>query len=255
MKFSKTCVRKTSLAMLVVLAIFTASAAYGDVTFKVGDATGMIQEADDADGAVNVVTLIPSDGFQVVFELDKLWLRPTEDETVEFGDGVFTDVPLDGGPVGRVAGPTRVTAVFMPTAAEAGIEYFDIILNDEKIANMSTVVWTDFHITVDKISGDGQVTLSGTPIPGDRLPIVRTSSNNGVGQLDFYGGRWDNDGQFATLFDSDPADPVKIRIILGDRPTQLLIKEWPTVPEPATMCLLGIGGILSLIHRRRRRRV
>ena len=247
---------KQRWAWIAVMAVFAVAALSGtataDLTFKVGDATGTIQESNDADGAVIVVTLVSSDGFRVVFELDKIWLRPTETD-LEDSD-LFTNLDGPSGPMGIVAGPTRLTTVFMPSAAEAGIAQFDIILGDEKISNQTAITWTDFHITVDKIVGDGEVTLSGTPIPGPRLPIVNVTHEQGASQLTFHGGQWANDGAFATLFDSNLGnDPVKIRVVLGETPTQLVIKEWPTVPEPATMGLLGIGSVIGLIRRRRRR--
>jgi hypothetical protein len=238
------------LAAAVVLAFGTSVRADSPelIEFQVGNATGTIQEANDDRGAVQIITLVPSNGRQVVFQFDKVWTVPSEPTR---GDSVFTQLATT--PVGVPAGPTRAIIVFLPSAEQAGQEYFDIILGDEQLSNQSSVVWTDFHITVDVLVGDGEATLSGTPRDLDRLPQWQLSHADGAGQLDFFGGQWANDGAFDVLFQSDlKNDPVKVRIALGERPTQLIIKEWPTVPEPATMSLLGLGFLPVVLRRKRR---
>ncbi len=243
-------------ALPVVIGVFAvlsmSAASYGDgppppVYFNVGDSTGSISQADDENGSVQVKTIIECDGFQVVFQLDKLWKQPS-DTTADLDGQVF--IQLDS-PVGDVAGPTRITTILMPSAQAAGIEYFDIIIIAEKLVNDSSVVWKDFHISVDLVSGaggGGEVTLGGTAIPGTRLPQVQLVN----GQMDFFGGEWDNDGQADFLFQSAPNDPVKIHIKLGERPLIINIKEWPTVPEPTTLALLGMGFAGVLLRRKKR---
>ncbi len=242
-------------ALPVVIGVFAvlslSAASYGDapeaILFAVGDSTGSISQADDDNGSVQVKTILECDGFQVVFQLDKLWKQPS-DTTADLDGQVF--IQLDS-PVGDVAGPTRITTILMPSAQAAGIEYFDIIIIAEKLVNDSSVVWKDFHISVDLVSGaggGGEVTLGGTAIPGTRLPQVQLVN----GQMDFFGGEWDNDGQADFLFQSAPNDPVKIHIKLGEQPLIINIKEWPTVPEPTTLALLGMGFAGVLLRRKKR---
>jgi hypothetical protein len=256
--------RSGAHALLAVLAVLAAAAvARADVPdlvfFQVGNSVGAIQQIKDEDGSigasVHVETLTASDGSTVVFQLDKIWTKPT----VELRDLSDTFVSLntglvDDGPVGVPAGPTVAVLVFLPSAQAAGQDYFDIVLGDEKLANQTSVAWTDFHITVETVVGDAGATLSGTPRNLTLLPLYLLHTNGG-GTLDFYGGLWPN-GPFAplqTLFTSDPQnDPVKIRVQLGDQASQILLKEWPTVPEPATMALMGLGMLPALLRRRRR---
>ena len=252
---------KQARSLLAIFAVFAlAAVSVGDVTFKVGNSTGTILEADDVFGAVNVVPLGPlDDGSEVVLELDKLWLLPSD-----LMDPVFTSLSNSTlpSPMGVPAGPTRLTLVSLPSAAEAGQEYFDIVIGDEKISNQTCVIWTDFHIEIGIFSGastGSEVEVTGLPLlpPDARLPIVQLVEDGGVYKFDFYGGLWQNDGVFATLFDNNLSDEkVTIRVKLGSDLTRISIKEWPTipVPEPATMGLLALGTLGIAVLRRRRRK-
>ena len=163
--------------------------------------------------------------------------------------------------MGTLAGPTRLTQIVLPSATAAGLTSFDIILNDEKLTNHTNISWTDFHIEFRVASGswDGAEITGvdgGLVTEGMCLPIHQLTELNGVYKADFYsdGDVLPNDGNVHQLFNPD-TPPVTIHVKLAtNAQTIITLKEWPTVPEPATMGLLGLGSLGLAVLRRRRRK-
>ncbi len=248
--------RSMVITGIAVLALATVASA--DLTFKVGNSTGSIQEITTPPVAVNVVPLSPvDDGDEVILQLDKIWLFGGGGQTTPFLQLNNAALPS---PIGIPAGPSVIIVATLPSATDAGQAFFDIVIGDEKLSNQTSVAWTDFHIEIFVSSGDGTIEVTGEPNTGPRLPLWQLVEDSGDYKFDFYGGLWPNDSAFGTLFDNNIVNKdkaVRIRITLGQGETQVVIKEWPTipVPEPATMGLLGLGTMgLALLRRRRRRK-
>ncbi len=133
----------------------------------------------------------------------------------------------------------------------------NIIITDEYIINHTDSEWLDFHMTIINLgvpaagfdpqhvpNGDQleQVTYT-SPLPGyEGLPtqinFVNTQ-DGGVLQDDVFWPGWQY-GEIVIV--TNP------QIRVGD---SFLVKEWATVPEPATVVLLGFSSIPFLRKRRR----
>ena len=133
-----------------------------------------------------------------------------------------------------------------------------IIITDEFITNDTSRDWIDYHIELAVSIYDPEAGFSTDSNPsGDQFSTVALSGSNGHNGLptrfDFYDG----------LVPNDPPDQDDFRpgyhfgsmIIVADPEMQvgqrILLKEWPTIPEPATLGLLLVGS-LALLRRRRK---
>ena len=131
-----------------------------------------------------------------------------------------------------------------------------IIITDEFITNDTSRNWIDYHmeLAVSIFDPEGGFSLASNP-SGDQFATVVLSGSNGHNglptKLDFYDG----------LVPNNPEDQDDFRpgyysgsmIIVADPEMQvgqrILLKEYPTIPEPATLGLLALGG-LTLLRRR-----
>ena len=133
----------------------------------------------------------------------------------------------------------------------------NIIITDEFIRNNTDYEWFDFHMTIINLGTpeagfDPQHVPNGdqleevyytTPLPGyDGLPTQLNFVNaqgGGVPPSDVFWPGW-QDGEIVIV--TNP------QMRVGD---SFLLKEWATVPEPATIVLLGFSSIPLLRKRRR----
>jgi len=135
-------------------------------------------------------------------------------------------------------------AALVKVTLQAGASF---ILTDEIITNNTGVDWLDFHVLV--IPDTGVLDVTGEVVNGNAFTNMVKSPN----QLDFDGGVFPS-GVSKTLFLSDAGDPIIFSNPATSGVTTFYIKEWPTVPEPATMGMLAIGGLAGVVLRRRRRK-
>ena len=133
-----------------------------------------------------------------------------------------------------------------------------IIITDEFITNDTTEPWIDFHIelAVSIFDPEAGFALDSDP-SGDQFSTVVLSGSNGHNGLptkfDFRDG----------LVPNEPADEDDFRpgwnlgkiIVVADPDMQvgqrILLKEYPTIPEPATLGMLLLGS-LALLGRGRK---
>ncbi len=131
-----------------------------------------------------------------------------------------------------------------------------IIITDEFITNDTTMPWIDFHIELAVSISNPEAGFSRQSVPsGDQFSLVAIGNpsgynglptkitfasglvpNNPPGQDDFRPGY--DSGAMMIIVDPD--------MEVGQR---ILLKEYPTIPEPATLVLLA-AGTLVLLRRR-----
>jgi len=133
-----------------------------------------------------------------------------------------------------------------------------IIIRDELIANLTGRDWSDFHMCVA-----GQPDLNGFPVvafddsygfeaggPGNPFQSVSYGYSEYMGipvatKINLNNGVMPNGSEFTPgLGDSF----VKIDTAMEEG-QYFILKEWPTVPETATLIVLGFGGIVLLRKR------
>ncbi len=229
----ETSLQKFSLAVLIVA--FGAATAHGAVIFDNGAVQGTALDVSGDTGSVAIVVTDTnlSDNITLI-QLDK-----TFDRYAQEGAGIP--------PTGL---PTFVE-ISLPSAARAGFNYFDITFSDEQIRNRTGVDWWDFHIVIVPAPGV-EVDLFNEPDP---ITSEYFNQIEGIGPLHgrWHDGVWPSNGEFHTLFQSPPNELFTVRIgLLDNEDTLVLIKEYPSVPEPMTIGLLCIGGV-GLLRRRRKR--
>jgi hypothetical protein len=176
----------------------------------------------------------------------------------EVGDTLFIQKFCDfrQGPVNEVIPPILIQ--FQQIAPSAAAH---IVIDDEMLTNSTGVTWTDFHIELVNLSGGAVFDPVKTAASGGTGPIGWTvepfalavfSSN--LKKLDIWGGEvpsgtiwWPGDGASdgQLWIDLKPGPNNSCSFVLVEQPTTT------GIPEPATLCLLALGG-LALLKRKRK---
>lgn len=136
-----------------------------------------------------------------------------------------------------------------------------IIITAEYVINNTTENWTDFHIEL-AVGPDPKAGFCPNCIPsGDQFATVELSSSNGYDglptRIDFYDGLVVNGPVSEDVFKPGYASGAMVIITnpeleVGER---ILLRELPTIPEPATMLVLLAGlamAMLSVNMKKRR---
>lgn len=181
------------------------------------------------DVTVDLVRL--SSGF-VVLEIAKDFTLPPDPETGAFPslDLVFTQRLSDAATTAR------------------------IIVADESITNLTGRPWTDFHWAVLgedawlDVPASGRFGVQPPPHFQAQAWTLLDGDPSRASALEVLDGLVaPRTGYFPGTDDSD----LVIRADLsGSDPVQFTLKEYPT-PEPATVCLMGLGALAILARRRR----
>lgn len=141
----------------------------------------------------------------------------------------------------------------------------DIVIKDETIINSTGRTWTDFHIELafnlnsyGDVGFDPDFIFEG-PIDDFNPFIVQFDpfSYHGILvndlstplKIDFLDGELPSGQDLLPGFGGSGQNYVRIITSL-DEGDSFIIKEWPTIPEPATLSLLAFG-LIPLLRRRK----
>jgi len=151
---------------------------------------------------------------------------------------------------------TPIVIEFMKTSANA---LSKISINDEYITNATGTTWDGFDMQLMVNTVNPQAGFNPVAVDGDQLENVSYSLNAGYNGepilLKFRNGQ--GDGVTSALDDAFKPGLVVGSILIDVNPnlavgTRIGLKEIPiAMPEPATMMMLGLGG-LSLLRKKRK---
>lgn len=229
---------------VVVMVVMACSMASQGTPEAIGDTGWTVDYYEIGVGRVTVTYKGMLNG-AVWIELDKEFNSPSFDAGL-----VGDDIPLE-------------FTLVNPEAADFAP---DIIITGEIIMNRTGRTWYDFHMTVEPALGEGQVWFDPAycfegPIvvwEADVEVVYNPFSEVSLGEgerpvkLDFEGGQLESGQNFFPGYRGTDDNYVRIVTELGAGQS-FIMKEWPTIPEPATFVLLGAGAMVLLGLERRRR--
>jgi len=137
----------------------------------------------------------------------------------------------------------------------------NIIIRDEYIVNDTDIEWFDFHMHLIVSIMDPQAGFNPDFLPdGDQLEDAYYSTNYGYDELPIQLHFVDADGSGVPALPAgdDIFRPGHIagQIVIVTNPQMEVgerfgLKEVPSIPEPTTLLLLGIGGLMAFRSKRR----
>ena len=230
------CAVVVTVWVVLVCASFAGAASIELVDQVTGENSGwaMSVAVDSQGGEVMVPYVYGVTDNAVVIELDKVF-----------------DKPFEG------AAAPAITVEFTKTSANATQE---IIIRDEYVKNQSGSMWLDYHMHLVVGPSNPNAGFDPAYVPyGDQLENVSYSSNTGYNDLPIQLNFVDTNGSGVS---SSPGNNIFQpgyaggQVVIVTDPAMgvgqsVKLSEVPTIPEPATIALLGIGAALSLARKKR----
>ena len=230
------CAMLLTICLVLVCASLAKAASVQLVDQVTGQDSGwaMSMRADSVGGEVMVPYVYGVAGNAVTIEIDKSF-----DKAFEGGFGF------------------PIILEFTKTSANATA---NIVIRDEYVKNNTGATWTDYHMFLMVGLSNPNAGFDPAHVPsGDQLENVSYSGNNGYNNLPNQLIFMDANGSgVSSVLGDNIFQPGYAggEIVIVTNPAMNVggsfgLKEIPTIPEPATVALLGIGALLSFTRKRR----
>ena len=204
--------------------------------------------------AMTTLILAPTAGAAIHQLGDSGWSAAVNSEwDISFSVDGYTDrAVIIGIQKTFVGGPDEfglMPAMYVEFIKDSQEAFEQIIITDEYIINGTTENWIDFHMEL-AIGASQRAGFCKYCIPsGDQFETVTLSGTNGYNELptriDFCDGLVPNAPAGENTFRPGYAHDA---IVIVTNPAlqvgqRILLKEFPTIPEPATMLVLSLGAL------------
>lgn len=214
--------------------------------------------------AAAMLTLASTAGAALYQLGDSGWSAAVDDEwDITFAvDGYTDDGVIIQIQKRFVGGPDEfglMPAMYVEFVKDSEEALGNIIITDEYIVNDTTENWIDFHLEL-AVGPNPQAGFSDDFIPsGDQFQTVELTGSNGYNGLptrfDFYDGVVVNGPAGENTFRPGYASGSMVivtnpQLAVGER---ILLKQFPTIPEPATLFVLLAGLAMVSVNMKKRR--